>query len=346
MNRINCQGHPYFKEKWFDNIKDNFLNIKTYNPEKCDELEELFCKKFNMKYAATVNSGTTGIWSSLVACGITKDDEVIIPNYGFPAAFNCVQSLAKPVLVDLNRYTLAMDLEAIQNAITPKTKVLIHIETNGWVSDAIEDIQNICKENNIVFIEDSCPSYGQTYNGQLAGTFGDLSIFSFSLHKNLYCGEGGIVLTNNKEYYDQLLSIRYNDKYPEYKNNHNHNICFSSVLANLIIEQINDENYCELLFNEKERIHNEYKKYLDIYDNEKVSNYYIFSTFFPDNPDKLETGLKRFFDIDLRSKPYPVINKKLPVSNWIANHHFDLPCYIGLSNLKIKTICNYIKSIS
>jgi len=341
--KINFKAKPYYQKKWFDALGDLLIKRESYYPFECVELNEYFCKKHNKKYAITCNSGTTGIWASLVAIGIQPEDEVIIPNFGFPAAFNCVQALAKPVPVDIDKKTLGMNLQEVKNAITPQTKAVIHIESNSWVTNEILELKKICHDNNLIFIEDSCPSFGMTFNNQFAGSFGDISIFSFSLHKPMFAGEGGLVLTDNKEWYNELQSIRYNDYKPEYKKHHHHNLWFSNILAEFINLQVQDQNFLDYLYEEKIRIHNEYKKYFPIYECEGVSNNYILATFFPDDPILIGQEMKKFFDIELRVNPYPSIEPNMPVSNWASKHQFDLPCIFGISETKIIALYNTVR---
>lgn len=167
---------------------------------KSKELEEAICKTFGCDYAQLTSSGTSALSTAMSALGIGYGDEVITPAFTFVASFEAVLSVgAVPVLVDVDD-TLTLDPAAVRKAITPKTKAIMPVHMCGSMAD-LDALQQICKEHNLILLEDACQSIGGTYKGKSLGTIGDAGTFSFDFVKTMTCAEGGVVMTNNKDVY-------------------------------------------------------------------------------------------------------------------------------------------------
>ena len=168
---------------------------------KAKELEAALCSRFGSKYAQLLSSGTAALTTALAALGVGAGDEVIMPAFTFVASFEAVLSVgAIPVLVDIDE-TLTLSPEAVRHAITERTKCIMPVHMCGSMAD-LDALQAICKEHNLLLLEDACQSIGGTYKGKSLGTIGDAGTFSFDFVKTMTCGEGGVVLTNNEEVYN------------------------------------------------------------------------------------------------------------------------------------------------
>lgn len=165
---------------------------------KAKELEAAICEKFSSKYAQLVSSGTAALTTAMSALGIGYGDEIILPSFTFVASFEAVLSVgAVPVMVDIDE-TLTLKPEAVRNAITPKTKCVMPVHMCGSMAD-MEALQAICKEHNLILLEDACQSIGASYKGKMLGTIGDAGTFSFDFVKTMTCAEGGVVMSNRED---------------------------------------------------------------------------------------------------------------------------------------------------
>ena len=167
---------------------------------KAKELEDAIQSRFDVKHAQLLSSGTAAVSLALASAGIGAGDEVIMPCFTFVASFEAILMLgATPILVDVDD-TLTLDIEAVQASITPKTKAIMCVHMCGSMSN-LNALKQICDSHHLFLIEDACQAIGGTYNGKALGTIGDLGCFSFDFVKTVTCGEGGVVITNNKEFY-------------------------------------------------------------------------------------------------------------------------------------------------
>ena len=167
---------------------------------KAKELETAICETFGCQYAQLTSSGTTALTTAMAVLGIGAGDEVIMPSFTFVASFEAVLSVgAVPVLVDVDD-TLTLAPDAVRRAITPKTKCVMPVHMCGSMAD-MDALQAICKEHNLVLLEDACQSIGGSYKGKSLGTIGDAGTFSFDFVKTITCGEGGVVMTNREDVY-------------------------------------------------------------------------------------------------------------------------------------------------
>ncbi len=181
---------------------------------KAKELEDAICKKFGSKYAQLVSSGTAALTTAMSALGIGYGDEIILPSFTFVASFEAVLSVgAVPVMVDVDD-TLTLNPEAVRNAITPKTKCVMPVHMCGSMAD-MDALMAICKEHNLILLEDACQSIGASYKGKKLGTIGDAGTFSFDFVKTMTCAEGGAVMTNREDVF--INSDGYSDHGHDHK---------------------------------------------------------------------------------------------------------------------------------
>jgi len=167
---------------------------------KSKELEAALCETLGVKYAQLTSSGTSALSTALAALGIGAGDEVIMPTFTFVASFEAVLSVgAIPVLVDVDN-TLTLDPSAVRQAITPRTKCVMPVHMCGAMAD-LDPLLVICKEHNLILLEDACQSTGAQYKGRHLGSIGHAGTLSFDFVKTVTCAEGGAVLTNSEDIY-------------------------------------------------------------------------------------------------------------------------------------------------
>jgi 8-amino-3,8-dideoxy-alpha-D-manno-octulosonate transaminase len=181
---------------------------------KAKELEKAITEVFGCQYAQLTSSGTSALTTAMAALGIGAGDEVIMPAFTFVASFEAVLSVgAIPVLVDIDE-TLTLKPDAVRAAITAKTKCIMPVHMCGSPAD-IGALQAICREHNLILLEDACQSIGAKYNGKSLGTIGDAGTFSFDFVKTITCAEGGVVMTNSEDIY--IKSDGYTDHGHDHK---------------------------------------------------------------------------------------------------------------------------------
>lgn len=198
------------------NLIDACLDGWLTNGRFTEKFEKDLAKYVGTRYALFCNSGSSANLLALSALTSPKlgnqslkpGDEVITVASGFPTTINpIIQNGLKPVLVDIDRKTLNANVTQISEAITPKTKAIILAHTLGNPFD-ISSILEICKENNLYLIEDSCDALGSTYKSNMVGTFGTLATLSFYPAHHITTGEGGAVLVNSPLIKRQVESFR------------------------------------------------------------------------------------------------------------------------------------------
>ncbi|MCL2888281.1 MAG: DegT/DnrJ/EryC1/StrS family aminotransferase [Elusimicrobia bacterium] len=161
------------------------------------EFEKKFAEFIGIKNAVCVTNGTVAIHLALETLGIKKGDEVIVPTFTYIASVNpIVMTGAKPVFIDSLPDTWQLDTRDLERKITPKTKAVIAVHLYGMMCD-MDAVMKIAKKHNLYVIEDCAEAIGSRYKGKHAGTFGDISTFSFFGNKTITCGEGGMVVSNN-----------------------------------------------------------------------------------------------------------------------------------------------------
>ncbi len=167
---------------------------------KAKELENALAQRMQTHYAQLVSSGTAALTVALASAGIGAGDEVIVPNFTFVASFESVLALgAIPILVNIDD-TLTLDPISVEQAITEKTKAIMPVHMCGSMAD-LGALKQLCKDYQLLLIEDACQAIGGSYDGKPLGSYGDVGCFSFDFVKTITCGEGGGIITNNETFY-------------------------------------------------------------------------------------------------------------------------------------------------
>lgn len=159
--------------------------------------------------AVALNSCTAGLYLALLACGIGKGDEVIVPTWTFAATGHVVLwTGATPVLCDVYESSLNIDVEKMKSLINPRTKAIMPVHFAGYPCE-MDAILSAAKEHGLTVIEDAAHAIGTQYKGRKIGSFGDVSVFSFYATKNLACGEGGMAVSRDKKMIEKMRKLSY-----------------------------------------------------------------------------------------------------------------------------------------
>lgn len=204
-------------EPWFGSEEKEALN--QYMEEggwltefkRTAEFEKRIAEFTGAKHCIVVNNGTISLTLMAIAAGIKAGDEVIVPNYTMIATPNSVKMFgAIPVFVDVEPETLCMDIECAEKAITPKTKAIFLVTSNGRYPKAgIEAFQTLCQEKGLILLEDAAQSLGSFYpNGKHQGTVGLAGSFSFSAPKIITTGQGGAIVCNDDDMAFRLKRLK------------------------------------------------------------------------------------------------------------------------------------------
>ena len=203
------------------------------------ELEERFAAYCGTKYAVALNSGTAAIHTALHIAGVTDGDEVITTPFSFIATINpIIMCGAKPVLADIDPTTFNIDINNIEKLVTKKTKAIVAVDLYGQPCDW-DGLRDIAKKNQLILIEDSCQSIGAEYKGKKTGSLGDIGCFSLYATKNIMCGEGGMITTDNEGYYHAAKRFRQHGMSGPYEySGLGYNYRMTDLQAAIAIEQL------------------------------------------------------------------------------------------------------------
>lgn len=375
INEINLAG-PWITQKEIDYVTDAvtnswYRNADTYNKR----FEKSFADYLNVKYAIALPSCTSAIHLALLAIGINKNDEVVVPDItwiGSSAPITYVG--ATPVFGDIDNDTWCLSANSFENMINDNTKAVIAVDLYGNIPN-MDKIRHIAKDSNIIIIEDAAEAIGSEYKGKKAGSLGDIGVFSFHGSKTLTTGEGGMIVTNDKNVYERCLFLRNHGRAVENsKMFWNTEVAYkykmSDLQAALGLAQL--ERIDELV-NRKRQIFKWYKEELsDLiknnliimnHESSHIKNSYWMTTIIigPEFDIKKECviDIMKNKDIDCRPFFYPL--SMLPaysnlknveryqkcniVSYKISPYGINLPSGMDMTKEKIKYVCNNMRHI-
>ena len=310
----------------------------------------------NSKYAVAVNSGTAALQAALFALDIKKGDEVLIPSFTFIATANAVVSTgAKPVFVDILNKNYTIDPDDLEKKITKKTHAIIPVHLYGNVA-IIERLSEISKKYNIPIIEDSAQSLGSTYKGKHTGTFFEMGCYSMYPTKVMTAGEGGFVVTNNKNLRDKLLMIRNHGMVHGYDTRmFGLNLRLPEINAAIATIQIKKlpkflksrANNAKLL----SKLISDLKVVLPIERKNENVNWYLY-TISTDKRDKLlkklnekGIGAVSYYSTPIHKTPFYKLKIKLPITDLASSNVISLPIHPNVTQKNIEFIAKIMHEI-
>jgi dTDP-4-amino-4,6-dideoxygalactose transaminase len=340
------------------NIKEIIDNSSFILGPSVEMLENEFAKFCNVKYSIGVNSGTAGLHLALLSLGIKQGDEVItVPNTFIATAEAISHCGATPVFCDIDESTFNIDVKLIEEKINDKTKAIIPVHLYGSSCD-MDKINEIAKKHDLFVIEDSCQAHGAEYKGRKTGSSSDIAVFSFYPGKNIGAfGEGGIIVTNNKELAEKCKLLRAHGENP--KNTHlviGYNYRMEGIqgaVLNVKLKYLLQWNEAR---REKAKSYSELLQNIVItpkIPNDNLSVFYLY-VIRHKNRDKLKdflekngvaTGIHYERPIHLQ-KAYSHLGYKegdFPVAEKVMKEILSLPIYPELTLEQIQHICKLIK---
>lgn len=316
-------------------------------------------------YGCAVSSGTSGLHLAVKAVGLSAGDEVITSPFSFVASSNCLlYEGVTPVFVDIDPVTFNMDPAKIEAAITKKTKAILVVHIFGQSAE-MKPILKLAKKYKLSVIEDACESLGSTYYGKPTGSMGDIGVFAFYPNKQMTTGEGGMIVTSKKKYYELCSSLRNQGRSTNgdwlIHERVGYNYRMDEMSASLGITQLKKLDH---MIAQKRKLVSQYQRALhtipgivlpQIGEN-RTHSWFVYVIRIQDG--KRNKVMKHLADHGIQTKPYlPVIHLQpfmqslfgykagsFPVAEQVASETLALPFYIGLTATDIKYIAQTIAS--
>lgn len=198
-------AHQYIDEADIQAVVDVMKGDYLTCGPKITELEQKLCNMTGAKYAVVCSSGTAALHIACLAAGVGEGDEVITTPMTFAASANCAFYCgAHPVFADINPETYNIAPDCVAKCVTERSKAVVAVDFTGQ-SVELDSLMKLCRDKNLVLIEDGAHVIGTKYKGRPNGSIADMTTLSFHPVKTVTGGEGGAVLTNDENYYRQLL---------------------------------------------------------------------------------------------------------------------------------------------
>lgn len=350
-----------------------FSGWVTQGP-KVEEFEKKFAKYVGAKYAVAVSSCTTALHLSMIVAGVKPGDEVICPSLSFIATANSIRYVgALPVFADCNK-SYNIDPKSAEKLINKKTKAILIVHQMGFPAD-ISAFQKICKNYNLELIEDAACAVGSSYKNKKIGSHSNLVCFSFHPRKVITTGDGGMITTSNKKYYERLKLLRQhgmsvNDRVRHLSKKIIHedylelgyNYRLTDIQAAIGIKQLEKLNW---LISERRKIAQKYVHELGdlscielpFENSDCFANFQSFPILLKDNcrvtrdnlmKNLLKSGISTRPGIMMAHKTaaYKNLYKKinLPVTEKLSNHSLILPLYVPMSKHDFIKIIKELKN--
>jgi perosamine synthetase len=323
-----------------------------------DKFENNFKDYLKIDYATSVSNGTTALHLALLALDIGPGDEVIVPTLTYIASVNAIAYVgAKPVFVDSNLNDWNIDTDKIEEKVTNRTKALMAVHLYG-ASCNMASINSICKKNKILLVEDAAEGFGSMFNNEYAGSFGDISTFSFFGNKTITTGEGGMVTSKSEKLIKKVKYLKNqaisSDK--EYWHDHiGYNYRMTNICAAIGLAQLERANK---IINKKRKIAEWYKEELKgfdvVFQNEELNtkhSFWMVAILLKNNIIR-DAIREKLMKVGVETRPifYPIhtmpsylSNKKYPVAETLNDRGLNLPSYPDLDKADINFICEPIK---
>ncbi|MCK1364148.1 DegT/DnrJ/EryC1/StrS family aminotransferase [Bradyrhizobium sp. 62] len=327
-----------------------------------DEFEAAFARYCGTEFALAVSNGTTGLHLALVTLGLGPGDEVIIPDLTFVATANAVAYTgASPVLADIDPDTLCMDPASVESLVTERTRVIMPVHLYGHPAD-MDALAAIAKPRGIAVIEDAAEAHGAEYKGRRVGGLSQCGVFSFYGNKVVTTGEGGMLTTNDRAFYQRAKRLRDHAMSPERRYFHDergYNYRMTNLQAALGVaqmERIDDflKGRDEIMAWYRSAIPSSETVRLNRVKNWAASAFWMVCLEVDGfNEARREAFMGKLKQRGIDSRPYfctmssmPMYQQKpLPVAARKAQSGLNLPCFVGLSKKDVERIGGVVNEL-
>ena len=354
----------------YDTIQSGWISTGP----KCEELEKMFVDMFRVNYAVSMSNCTDALHLCCLVCGVGAGDEVLCPSLTFAASANCIRYAgATPVFCDIvGPDHINIDPQEIEKKITSKTKAILVVHMAGFPCQ-MDEIMAIAKKHNLKVIEDACHGPLSEYKGVKLGTIGDCAAYSFFSNKNISTGEGGMLITNNKEIADKVRLLRSHGMTTmSYQRAGGHatsydivelgyNFRLDDIHAAIAIEQLKKlpgdlekriavrERYIQNL----SKVENVVVPFAD--NTEFVSNYIMPIVLTKGTVEERDKIREAIHEAGIQtSVHYPAIHRfsiykdygaVLPQTEYVTDHEITLPMYAALTMEQVDFICDTVDKV-
>jgi perosamine synthetase len=351
VKKMIVQIEPWIDEAELQELRRVIDSTFVVEHDLTREFEQRTAALVGCKHAIAVCNGTMALFVSLKAIGLEAGDEVIVPNFTFIASSNAVLLAgATPVLCEVRKDTFCLDIERAEALVTSRTKAIMPVHIYGQAADMTE-VMSFATRHGLRVVEDAAEAIGVRFQGQHAGTFGDIGMISYYGNKTVTCGEGGMVLTND----DGLAKAAYRLKNygRDQKGTFIHesigfNFSFTDLQAAVGVAQMKK---MPAIVQRKREIRDRYVAELanctgirPVYIDPRCEPVFWFTSFLCDDPAALGTFLRER-DVQTRRFFYPLhlqpcytnfsgirgLNQDFSVSESIYNRGISLPSFYGLT---------------
>jgi dTDP-4-amino-4,6-dideoxygalactose transaminase len=322
--------------------------------ENCESFEKEFSSYIGAKFGIGVNSGSDALLLAIKVLGIGEGEEIITVSHTMSSTVDAItRNGAKPIFVDIEPDTLEMDVSSIEEKISTRTRAIIPVHIYGHPVN-MNPLMEIAQEHDLVVIEDACQAHGSEYSRRKVGGIGDIGCFSFYPTKNLGAyGDGGMLVTNNKEFYEELRRMRNHGQSTRY---HQDNVGVNSRLDEIQAAVLRVKLHYLNQWNERRR--RIAKLYEDLLRNpdlvtpiekEYAKHVYHLYVIMHNDRDKLQQHLLKKGVQTLIHYPIPVHKQKaydvgitLHITEQICRKILSLPIHPWLLEDEIRVICDSI----
>ena len=333
-----------------------------------EQFEAEFAAFLGVKHAVTTTSGTTAIHLALATLGITKGDEVIVPDFTMMGSILPVLYCgATPVFVDAEPKTFNIDPSLIEKKITKKTKAILPVHLYGRSAD-MDPILAIAKKHGIPVIEDAAEAHGATYKGRICGSMGDAACFSFYANKIITTGEGGMFVTNNDQLAARARTLK-DLAHSAQKRFWHAEMGFNYRMTNLqAAVGLGQLKHIDEFIKHKQWMADRYQAglkdvkglRLPTTQKDSLNVYWMYGVLvedsFPFTKDELRAALKekgvdtRDFFYSSASQPLfkdlPSAKESFPVSKMLSERGFYLPSGLALTEEQVTYVCEVAREIA
>ena len=347
-------------------IKDGFISSVG---QSVKEFERKFAKRLNRKFAISVSNGTAALQLAFESLNIKKEEEVILPSF---TIISCILPIIRcgaiPILIDSDPITWNMDVKKIEDKITSKTRAIVAPHIYGLPID-MDPLLKIAKKYKLKVIEDAAEVLGLKYKNKECGSFGDVSTFSFYANKHITTGEGGMIVTNNKEIYERCKSLRnicFDEKrrFVHYELGWNYR--FTNLQAAVGLAQLEKLNHFIMKKRKIGKIYNKELSNINTFytplDEQKYAKniYWVYGLVLKRNSNiSLSTFMKKLMNEGVETRNFfwplhqqPILKKmgffkkiKLPVAEYLGRNGLYLPTGLSLTTSQQKFVINKVKKI-